>query len=324
MPVDVIVPAVVTLACILGVPEILHTCPDTPDVAASEANDCVWGPWTEWSSSCAMTCKGHGRTRTRSVQTPAEDGGLSCLDEDATDTDLCDNQSNDEDKCRTQIKVTDAQSGNAVSGASINAGSNHCGQSGSDGVLRLGNVRVQANIALQVEKQGYDRRDDNLTISDSCPPSVGIPINPTSADGRIVMTWFTNTLRDLDVHMNTQECHISYRRKVCGQNSLDLDNTIGGLAGGPETITMKEYTSASSYAVYVHQYNSFPQFSMCDTGAKIRIYPGNGQTAQTHHVPSNCDSKRYWFVGCFNSGSGLAGFVVKNQMLSVPPTHANC
>jgi len=325
MAMDIIVPAIVTLACILGVPEILHTCPDIGTPAGLDAGDCVWGDWSAWSSTCAMTCKGHGITRSRSVRTPAEGSGEPCQDEDAKDTRICgrNDQTDDNNNCRTNVRITDAQTGQNVHGATVTAGNDQCGQSGSDGVVRLGNTRVGSNIALQVNKQGYDRRDDNLTISDSCPPSTNVPLNPTSTDSRIVMSWRSDNLRDLDIHMSHRSCHVYYGRKVCGQNSLDLDNTIGGNAGGPETITVKQYSSASKYAVFVHQFNSFPTYSMCDSGAKVRIYAGNGQTALQFHVPSNCNNKRFWLVGCFDS-SGLGGFVVKNQIMSSPPTYNDC
>jgi len=236
------------------------------------------------------------------------------------------------------------------------AGIDRCGESGSDGVVRLGNVRVQANIALKVEKEGYDERDDNIQISDLCPPSIQIPLNPTSNDGRIVMSWFSDEPRDLDLHMSSETCHIFYSSKTCGnesnttmttydeydntthrpktypqsaanentQNNLDLDNTSGGLAGGPETITVNDYSSDPKYAVYVRQFSETQNQTMCATGAKVEIYPGNGQPSRTIEIPTNCNNKRYWFVGCFTRGTGLAGFEVKSQMTSAEPSYTDC
>ena len=69
-----------------------------------------------------------------------------------------------------------------------------------------------------------------------------------------------------------QQCDLKYNNKVCGQNTLDKDNTKGGSTGGPETITIKEYADDGKYMVYVHQYSR--SGSMCTARAKVTIYPG--------------------------------------------------
>ena len=96
----------------------------------------------------------------------------------------------------------------------------------------------------------------------------------------------------------------------------------GGSTGGPETITIKEYPEGGQYMVYVHQWSR--SGSMCTSRARITIYPGNGAPSQSVEIPSDCDQKRYWFVGCFNSDDRLNGFVAKNDLLRSAPTLASC
>ena len=96
----------------------------------------------------------------------------------------------------------------------------------------------------------------------------------------------------------------------------------GGSTGGPETITIKEYPEGGQYMVYVHQYST--SGSMCTSRARITIYPGNGATSQSVEIPSDCNQRRYWFVGCFSSGVRLNGFEAKNVLLRSAPTLASC
>ena len=52
--------------------------------------------------------------------------------------------------------------------------------------------------------------------------------NPTSKDGRIVLTW-TDETHDMDLHMlDTQNCHLNYKEnnRFCDGNSLDKDSQV--------------------------------------------------------------------------------------------------
>ena len=49
--------------------------------------DCEWGSYGEWSS-CTVSCGGGEKSRTRSVATPASNGGQECEGE-ATESEAC-------------------------------------------------------------------------------------------------------------------------------------------------------------------------------------------------------------------------------------------
>jgi len=315
--------------------------------------DCVWGQWEEWAA-CPSGCPPQEKIRIRSKAVLVACNGNDCLGDDfeekscsreeellaqvsqlEMDIHTCENpsvfqeatnvQTAQSQRCVTSIRVTDATNSNTLSGATVTyiiaAGNEQSAQTGSDGIMALSNLGSQT-VSLTVEKQLYDPRHDEISLDGSCGTQVEIPLNPTSTDGRIVMTWFSNSPADIDIYLaSNQHCDIFYGRKTCGQNTLDQDNTIGGLTGGPETITIKEYKDGGKYAVYVHQFGSQ---SMCTARAKVIIYPGSGRPSQTVEIPSECGGSRYWLVGCYNSETRLDGFQSINQVFATRPTLALC
>ena len=82
-------------------------------------------------------------------------------------------------------------------------------------------------MAVKLEKQFYDANNDNIIVGDSCGSPIDMPLNPQSIDGRIVLTWSSDSPKDLDINMpSNQNCDIKYNKKACGQNTLDKDNTV--------------------------------------------------------------------------------------------------
>ena len=100
-------------------------------------------------------------------------------------------------------------------------------QTGEDGTLALGSLEMQTPVAIKLEKQFFDSNTDNIIVGDSCGSPIDMPLNPQSIDGRIVLTWSSDSPKDLDLYMpSNQNCDIKYNKKACGQNTLDKDNQV--------------------------------------------------------------------------------------------------
>jgi hypothetical protein len=71
---------------------------------------------------------------------------------------------------------------------------------------------------------------------------------------RFVLSW-ASTPKDLDLHLVSDDFHISYRYKSgnTAKAKLDRDATDGF---GAETITLNNLNRAKTYRVYIHKYSS--------------------------------------------------------------------
>ena len=128
--------------------------------------------------------------------------------------------------------MTDATSGDTISGAKVkytipNQTGEQEARTGHDGTLSLGNMKFQT-VSVKVEKESFDEKTEDIPIEEeSCGSVIDIALNPKSSDGRIVLTWYSNSPRDLDLHMtSTADCNISYQKLRCGENKLDRDNRV--------------------------------------------------------------------------------------------------
>jgi hypothetical protein len=96
---------------------------------------------------------------------------------------------------------------------------------------------------------------------------------------RIVLEWGSKP-RDLDAHLVKEgSYHISYREKAVADDQsarLDLDDRDGY---GPETITIRNTDSQSSYTYYVNDYSNKNESGSKQIGkskAVVRIYSNSG------------------------------------------------
>jgi len=84
---------------------------------------------------------------------------------------------------------------------------------------------------------------------------------------RFILSWGASPL-DLDLHIKSDDFHISYRNKRGDVDQVQLDqDAMNGY--GPETITIKRLNENKKYDVLVHQYSSNGNF---DTSVNLSIY----------------------------------------------------
>jgi len=105
---------------------------------------------------------------------------------------------------------------------------------------------------------------------------------------RFVLTW-PKRPRDLDLHLQGPDFHISYRdKKNSGNAKLDRDARYGY---GPETITLNKTRVDATYRVYVHNYSgAFPM----NGKATLDVYQGN---ALRHSLNLPSTRKPYAMMG---------------------------
>ena len=228
-------------------------------------------------------------------------------------------------------KVTDARTGNAVSGLSVyiypginNIDGNWLCKTTTDAnggytteQLQPGNYT--AYVVDERELANEDYRYGAMTIALKVMPNATISNqNATvsnkiglSADGiRIVLTW-GSTPNDLDSHMKFGSYHVYYSNKSTSGVQLDVDDTS---AYGPETITI---SSIENYTYNYYIYNYSNSGTMANAQATITVYFGNSnEPAYTFHPP--VDSGYYWNVFSFNGATGE--FIIHNTVSDYAPS----
>jgi len=172
-----------------------------------------------------------------------------------------------------------------------------------------------ANLTLSVDKPDYDTFRDDIFVNDHCGSNISVALNPKSSYGRVVLTWNSDVLRDLDLHVHDSNGD--------GAGTYNRDNQHGGITGGAEAITFDVDDQDGPYVVYVYNFSGNPS-EMCDAGAKITLYDGNHGQVKTFEIPENCEGKHRWFVGCLDSLTDLGSIHVKNQMREFWPQSTDC
>ena len=157
----------------------------------------------------------------------------------------------------------------------------------SDGTVFIP-VQKNGNYKVQIEAEGFVTSNIEMEVqcsSADCPNKRLVTMSPTLAAGetRIMMTWETESPRDIDLHIvsvkksDQSTCRTFFKRmNNCEKISLDLDNTRGG-QNGAETITLlenavnKDYVYLIAVMDYQWESNGTPFLS---SGAKITITNG--------------------------------------------------
>ena len=146
---------------------------------------------------------------------------------------------------------------------------------------------IDGSIPIKIQKTGY------ITLTQNIPVSFGtvwqkkflltkeIPIK----SARFILSWGKKP-RDLDLHLVSDDFHISYRNKsgALHKAKLDRDATKGY---GPETITLKELDKTKNYRVLVDRYS---HDGVIDKQVTLSVYKNNGLD-NVVHIPTSI-SKR--------------------------------
>jgi hypothetical protein len=195
--------------------------------------------------------------------------------------------------------ISDAYSGNAVSGAGIKLYSGINNTSGviavstatdASGVYTVSNLSA-GQYTAQVTKDNYTTATFTLVIIGNQTRSdqnFAITSVLDSSATRIVLTWGSSP-NDLDSHLKTPSAyHVFFSNKGSASSSpyvaLDHDDTS---SYGPETITI--YTQESGdYYYYVHDFSnesSVSSSALASSMAVVKVYMG-GILKATYNVPS--------------------------------------
>ena len=171
------------------------------------------------------------------------------------------------------FSVKDAMTCEVVSGAKINFG----------GVALSTDAKGQFSVPLGILKDGQKikmlvKKANYITLLKKLEVEVGtirgnkILLSPKLAPKsvRFVLSW-SDKPRDMDIHLVNDDYHISHRntRSIAGKAKLDRDAMHGF---GPETITLDEVKSGSSYTLYVDRFSKNGEI---DSSAEVQVYIDN-------------------------------------------------
>jgi len=157
--------------------------------------------------------------------------------------------------------------------------------------IEIGN----ANIPMMVSKSGYTTIKTHLRVAATTILNKRMLLSPTLAGNsmRFILQW-NEQPRDLDLHLEGNGFHVSYRNmKAGGEAKLDQDEQNGF---GPETITVHNIKAEQNYKLSVVNYSA--ERGM-DESAKVLVYVGDHLDSI---IPLNQTSKRQ--VNVLNISNG--------------------
>lgn len=127
-------------------------------------------------------------------------------------------------------------------------------------------------VPIHFQKRGYITANEKVMVfagsywSNLFLMSKSLPID----SARFVLSWDKKP-QDLDLHLKTDNYHISYRktRSIANRVKLDRDARKGY---GPETITVDKLNKNDRYRVIVHRYSNS---GTLNSKVKVRVYLNN-------------------------------------------------
>ena len=197
------------------------------------------------------------------------------------------------------ITLKDALNGNVVTNGYVKVREGQNNKTGDvvQEVTNDGNSSVNISLypntyTVEVGANGYTHSFNTVTILGDVNGTYEFSITPVlSADQvRVVLSWGENP-SDLDSHLvrttnGNQDYHVYYSnmRPANADANLDTDDTS---SYGPETVTINNLNSASTYKYYVHDYSNGGNHSdevFKTSGAKVDVYYGD--QSRTFYVPN--------------------------------------
>ena len=132
---------------------------------------------------------------------------------------------------------------------------------------------INTSSQIVVNKTGYMSYKDRVTIASGSIWQTRFLLSKKISvhSVRFVLSW-GDSPSDLDLHLKSQNMHISYRhmRDQQGAARLDIDAMKGY---GPETITLHHVEAQKNYSLLVHQYS---YKGSIQSPARVAVY-ANGQ-----------------------------------------------
>lgn len=185
----------------------------------------------------------------------------------------------------------------------------------NSGMAKLNDTTLtDGSYTFIITRNGYIQTKDTLDISDGGIKSgnlISIPQESSENCIRIILDW-SDTPHDLDAHLKMGENHIYYSNKSSdnGNMQLDRDDTD---SYGPETVTIKNVSTTSTYKYFVHNFSKNSDRGLSASQARVRVYINN-EYKKTYTVPDGIGM--YWNVFTITDGSVITDV---NVITSVEP-----
>ncbi len=131
---------------------------------------------------------------------------------------------------------------------------------------------VDANIPVTISKPGYITSKESVMVvfgsywNNLFVMSKELPLQ----SARFVLSW-SDKPADLDLHLKSDDFHISFRKIRSIKNKVQLDRDARH-GYGPETITLNKLSKTNNYRVLVDRYS---QDGNINDKAQVRIYRNN-------------------------------------------------
>ena len=196
------------------------------------------------------------------------------------------------------ITLKDALNGNVVTGGYVKVREGQNNKVG-DVVKEITNGGSSINLNLtpntytvEVGANGYTHSFNTVTILGDVNGTYEFSITPVLSANqvRVVLSWGENP-NDLDSHLvrttnGNQDYHVYYSNMHPSNADANLD-TDDTSSYGPETVTINNLSSASTYKYYVHDFSNGGNHSdeiFKTSGAKVDVYYGD--QSRTFYIPN--------------------------------------